>query len=109
MEYTCTLTRGKRKESWKGEIRLLKKSAGQYEAEITGRGTYFHIIAGHHLYGNYICIPNHAVGSELSHYGDLFWNTERLSGFLKKVDAVTVAAGLCHLGKLDCAKQEESK
>jgi len=107
MEYNCTLTRGKRSESWKGEIRLLKKDLGQYEAEITGRGTYFHIITGHHLYGNYICIPNHDVGSELSHYSDLFWNTERLSGSLKKVDAVTVASGLCHLDELNFVRQDE--
>ena len=71
-----------------------------YEAEITGRGTYFHVIAGKHRYGNYICIPNHNVGSELSGFRDLFWNTERLSGLIKKVDAVTVAHGLCHLEEL---------
>ena len=51
-------------------------------------------------YGNYICIPNHDVGSELSGFRDLFWNTERLSGLIKKVDAVTVAHGLCHLEEL---------
>ncbi|MCI6043686.1 hypothetical protein MR857_10215 [bacterium] len=53
-----------------------------------------------HSYGNYIYIPNHDVGSELSSYRDLFWNTERLSGLLKKVDAVTVSSGLCHLEEL---------
>lgn len=100
MEYQCTLIRGKRKERWNGEIRLLGVSGSCYEAEITGRGTYFHVIAGRHHYGNYICIPNHDVGSELSDYRDLFWNTERLSGLLKKVDAVTVASGLYHLEEL---------
>lgn len=100
MEYQCTLTRGKRKERWNGEIRLIRHSCSCYEAEISGRGTYFHVIAGKHSYGNYICIPNHDVGSELSSYRDLFWNTERLSGLLKKVDAVTVASGLCHLEEL---------
>ena len=97
MEYQCTLTRGKRKERWLGEIRLIIHSDSFYEAEITGRGTYFHVIAGKHRYGNYICIPNHDVGSELSGFRDLFWNTERLSGHIKKADAVTVAQGLCHL------------
>ena len=100
MEYQCTLTRGKRKEHWQGEIRLIHYSGACYEAEITGRGTYFHVIAGKHRYGNYICIPNHDVGSELSQFRDLFWNTERLSGLIKKVDAVTVAHGLCHLEDL---------
>lgn len=100
MEYPCTLVRGKRKERWQGEIRLLRCSDTYYEAEITGRGTYFHVIAGKHRYGNYICIPNHNAGSELSGFRDLFWNTERLSRLLKKVDAVTVAYGLCHLEEL---------
>lgn len=97
MEYQCTLVRGKRKERWQGEIRLISYSSNCYEAEITGRGTYFHVIVGKHSYGNYICIPNHDVGSELSEFQDLFWNTERLSGLIKKVDAVTVAQGLYHL------------
>ena len=104
MEYQCTLVRGKRKERWQGEIRLINDSGTCYEAEITGRGTYFHVIAGKHRHGNYICIPNHDVGSELSGFRDLFWNTERLSGLMKKVDAVTVAYGLCHLEELASQK-----
>lgn len=100
MEYQCTLIRGRHKERWQGEIRLISHFGTYYEVEITGRGTYFHVIAGRHHYGNFICIPNHDVGSELSGYQDLFWNTERLSGLLKKVDAVTVAYGLCHLEDL---------
>jgi hypothetical protein len=100
MEYTCTLTRGKRKERWTCEIRLLKDESDYYEVEIIGRGTYFHVIVGRHLFGNFVCIPNHDVGSELSHYSDLFWNTERLSDRLKKVDATTVATGLSHLKEL---------
>ena len=100
MEYQCTLTRGKRKERWNGEIRLIRHSGSCYEAEISGRGTYFHVIAGKHSYGNYIYIPNPGVGSDLSSERDLLWNTERLSGLLKKVDAVTVASGLCHLEEL---------
>lgn len=106
MEYQCILTRGKRKDRWSGEIRLICHSDNCYEAEITGRGTYFHIIAGEHRHGNFICIPNHDVGSELSDFQDLFWNTERLSRLLKKVDAVTVANGLCHLEALE--QQEEA-
>lgn len=106
MEYQCILTRGKQREKWTGQIRLIRHFNFCYEAEITGRGTYFHIIAGRHRYGNYICIPNHDVGSELSGYNDLFWNTEKLSGLLKKVDAVTVATGLCYLEELACNNTE---
>lgn len=101
MEYTCILKRGKGNESWNGNIFLLNKTPGQYEARITGRGTSFHVIAGHHQYGNFICIPDHDIGSELSDFSDLFWNTERLSRLLKKVDAVTVATGLRYLERLE--------
>ena len=97
MNYTCILKSGSRKETWTGQIILLSTGNGWYEAEINGRGTYFHILAGRHKYGNYLCIPNHDIGCELS---DIFWNEERLSHLIRKVDAVTVATGLVHLPTL---------
>ncbi len=100
MKYTCILKDGPRKEQWTGELTLLRKTSGQYEAEISGRGTYFHILAGRHAYGNYLCIPNHDVGCELSDFSDIFWNEERLRNLMRKVDAATVAAGLTHLPAL---------
>lgn len=100
MEYTCILRHGSRKEQWTGKLTLLQKCPGQYEAEISGRGTYFHVLAGRHKYGNYLCIPNHDIGCELSDFSDIFWNEERLCGLMRKVDAVTVATGLVHLAAL---------
>lgn len=100
MEYTCTLMDGMRKERWTGELTLLRRTSGQYEAEIRGRGSYFHILAGRHKYGNYLCIPNHDVGCELSDFSDIFWNEERLRSLMQEVDAVTVAGGLAHLPAL---------
>ena len=100
MEYTCILKHGSRKESWTGTLTLLRKEPGQYEAEICGRGTYFHILAGRHKYGNYLCIPSHDVGCELSDFSDIFWNEERLRSLMRRVDAVTVATGLVHLSAL---------
>ena len=100
MEYTCILRDGSRKERWTGTLTLLRKGSGQYEAEISGRGTYFHVLAGRHKYGNYLCIPNHDVGCELSDLSDIFWNEERLCRLMRKADAVTVATGLMHLPAL---------
>ncbi len=100
MECTCILKDGSRKESWTGKLTLLRKAPGMYEAEISGRGTYFHILAGWHTYGNYLCIPNHDVGCELSGFSDIFWNEERLRSLMQEVDAVTVAAGLAQLPSL---------
>lgn len=100
MEYTCILRDGSRREIWTGKLTLLRWRPGWYEAEINGRGTYFHILAGRHKYGNYLCIPNHDVGCELSDFSDILWNEQRISGLMRKVDAVTVAAGLAHLQAL---------
>jgi len=100
MEYTCILKDGSREENWTGKLTLLRKAPGMYEAEISGRGTYFHVLAGRHKYGNYLCIPNHDVGCELSDFSDIFWNEERLRGLMRKADAVTVATGLVHLPAL---------
>ena len=100
MEYTCISRSGNRKQTWSGNICLLYQDSCTYEAEINGRGTYFDVITGRHRYGNYICIPNRDIGCELSDYSDIFWNQERLSQHLKKVDAVTVAYVLVHLKKL---------
>ena len=100
MKYECILKDGSRREVWTGELCLLRGKTGFYEAEINGRGTYFHIIAGRHRYGNYLCIPNHDVGCELSDFSDIFWNEQRISNLMRKVDAVTVATGLTHLPDL---------
>lgn len=100
MEYTCILRDASQMEQWTGELTLLRRVSGQYEAEISGRGSYFHILAGRHTYGNYLCIPNHDVGCGLSDFSDIFWNEEKLRCLMHEVDAVTVAAGLAHLPAL---------
>ena len=60
MEYTCILKSGSRRETWTGRLILLDRGNGWYEAEIHGRGTCFHVLAGRHKYGNYLCIPVNA-------------------------------------------------
>ena len=100
MNYTCVLKNGSRRETWTGERILLGGGNGWYEAEINGRGTYFHILAGRHKYGNYLCVLNHDAGCELSDFSDIFWNEERIGSLLWKMDAVTVATGLVHLPAL---------
>ena len=82
MKYTCILRDGSRRETWTGEITLLRGGPGWYK------------------YGNYLCIPNHDVGCELSDFSDILWNEQRISGLMRKVDAVTVATGLACLQAL---------
>ena len=58
------------------------------EAELCARGSRFHLIVGRHSYGNYRCIPNWDVGTELTSLTELFWNEECLRHYsrMKKAD-----------------------
>lgn len=99
--YKCTLKEDGRAVSWMASIDTLRMTAsGQYEAEINGRGTYFHVIAGQHKYGGFLCMPNHNIGCELADFSDIRWTIGRLCMHpIRKVDAVTVATGISHLEK----------
>ncbi|MDY6244146.1 MAG: DUF6618 family protein [Lachnospiraceae bacterium] len=71
------------------------------EAELEANGWTFHVIVGTQWYGNYICIPNWSVGSELANLGDEFWNYERLCEYtqLKKDNAKAIARALAEIGE----------
>lgn len=94
IKFKCCL-RGAVPEQWEGIIQIFKKG-DPCEIAVTARGCYFHIIAGKHAHGYYICIPNWNVGTELACFADVFWNSERLEQYteLNKVDACTVATAL---------------
>lgn len=88
------------KVPWTGEIIPIQLEQEPYEVEVSARGSYFHLLIGHHAYGNFLCIPNWNIGTELASLSDSFWNLERLSGTkLKKVDACSVAYALVELSK----------
>ncbi len=65
-----------------GTIALRTRSL-PIEAEIEADGWTFHIIVGKHANGNYICIPNWSIGSELAALNDRLWNNERLESCTK--------------------------
>lgn len=99
MEYTCTMKTGSRESQWIATISPITHTRSFYEVEITGRGSTFHIIAGPHSNGHFLCIPNWEVGCELAAYNDIFWNSEKISKQLSAVDTITVASGLLHLSE----------
>lgn len=91
-------TSAKSKNIWYGSIAPIQLEHEPYEVEVSARGSYFHLIIGNHAYGNYICIPNWDVGTELASLADSFWNLERLYNTkLKKVDACSVVYALLEL------------
>lgn len=99
--FPCTGATGCRPQSWEGALRLLR--TGEFcEAEVEARGSYFHLIVGRHAYGNFVCIPNWNVGTEIAGMDDIFWNTERLQNYtvLKRTDACSVAAALSQIYRI---------
>lgn len=88
-------------ESWNGSINVLSESI-PYEFEVNARGSNFHLLVGKHAYGNYLCIPNWGIGTELSHLSDQFWNTERLKSEypeLSNPDVISIVNALDVIGK----------
>ncbi len=88
-------------ESWSGCINTLSESI-PYEFEINARGSRFHLLVGKHAYGNYLCIPNWGIGTELSYLSDRFWNTEHLKSEypeLSSSDVISIVSALAALGK----------
>ena len=84
-----------------GKIGLISSSF-PIEAEIEARGWNFHIIVGKHINGNFICIPNWYVGSELAKLDDHFWNCERLTHYtsLGKLRSSIIASALVKLSHI---------
>ena len=62
--FTCK-GKGCSPRQWECSLEILQ-IGNPCEAELCARGSRFHLIVGKHSYGNYLCIPNWAVGTELS-------------------------------------------
>jgi len=99
--YKCHGTSGMKPQKWEGGISFIRLTE-PYEAEVSARGSTFHMIFGSHEYGNYLCIPNWNIGTEMASLSDRFWNYERLIQYagLAEVDACSVADALVKLSKL---------
>ncbi|MBU3192290.1 hypothetical protein K9O30_23005 [Clostridium bowmanii] len=93
IKFECTMKMGKKIESWSGMITKLTKFGSHYELKIESRSGFI-VVIGKTNYGNFACIPDYDVGCHLSTLNDLFWNSERLSAIMNKVDAITVANAL---------------
>lgn len=90
-----------RNESWSGRINTLNESI-PYEFAVNARGSTFHLLVGKHAYGNYLCIPNWGIGTELSFLSDRFWNEDHLKSEypeLSEPDVISIVTALATLGK----------
>lgn len=93
IEFRCQRKIGRRTESWTGVVTRLINYGSHYEVFISSRSGFFFLI-GHCVNGNFISIPAFDVGSDLADFSDYFWNNERLSSIMNKVDATTVAQAI---------------
>ena len=84
----------------KGYIRLLQMDCEPYEAFIEMDGHSYHVIFGHQINGNFLCVPGMHLGVELSGLGDYLWNKESLlKAKVSKNWAEAFAQGLVELEK----------
>ncbi len=101
--YKCKNPHGSSEEKkyWESEIEWLLKKEDGWEGIIRGRGSSMFFIIGKSDRGNYICLPEWGIGSDLASLSDTFWNGERLQQKqLNTVDAITLAIGLGIIAKL---------
>ena len=93
VEFQCNAKIGKRLERWDGSVTNMVNHGSHYEIYINSRSGFV-IIVGRCVSGGFISIPEFKVGSDLSDFGDYFWNNECLSKLMNPVDAATVAETL---------------
>ncbi len=87
-----------RPASWEAELNIVN-TRNSTEVYISANGNTFHLLAGRHEHGNYLCIPDWSIGSELASWDDRFWNAERLRNYcsLNRSESETIAQSLTYL------------
>lgn len=91
--FHCQAKIGRKQEYWEGIVSKLTNHGSHYEIHISSRSGFIFVIGKYHG-GNFISVPTFSVGCDLAHYDDFFWNCERLSKLMSKVDAATIATSL---------------
>jgi hypothetical protein len=98
MVFECKTNFGKRIEKWTGKIASIINYGSHYEIFIESRSSIF-LIVGKTSRGGFACIPDFGVGCHLVELNDLFWNTEKLTSCLGKVDGTTASMALHYISK----------
>ena len=88
-------------EKWTGEIISFKNHGSHYEIVIESRSR-IHVLYGKTEQGAFACMPDFGAGCHLVNPNDQFWNTEKLTRVLGKVDGITVATALKALVEKIC-------
>ena len=93
MFFECELEYGNQIERWNGCIKRLINYGSHYEIFIESRSSIL-VLFGKSSSGGFACIPDFQAGCYLTNINNKFWNTEKLTAVLGKVDGITVASAL---------------
>lgn len=96
--FNCSAKFGKKIEKWSGFISRYINHDGYYEILIESRSGIM-VIFGKTSLGGFACMPDFEAGCHLVSLKDKFWNTEKLTRVLGKVDGITVAEALYALAE----------
>ena len=91
--FECIWKTQNRCERWPASITYMENYGSHYEFMIMSRSS-IRVIIGRSSSGNFACIPDFDVGCHLSDLKDIFWNKEKLTKALGKVDGITIAYAL---------------
>jgi len=101
MIFECVNKRKGSNEKWDGRITYFKNYGTHYEIIIESRSRIL-VLFGKTEQGAFECMPDFGAGCHLVDPKDQFWNTEKLTCVLGKVDGITVATALKALGDKIC-------
>lgn len=90
MKFECVWKKGKKQKRWMATVDYIHDHGRFCEVFINSRST-IRLIIGYGKWGNFVCVPDWNVGTELSDFRDLFWNSEKLCSLMGNVDGITAA------------------
>jgi hypothetical protein len=93
MKFKCINQKKTKNEQWEGVITTFTKYESHYEINIKSRSSIL-VLFGKTSRGGFACMPDFGAGCHLIDFKDKFWNTEKLTEVLGKVDGITVATAL---------------
>lgn len=96
MVFTCIDKTNGAGRRWQGNITNLINHEICYEMMITSRSSIM-VLFGKTSRGGFACIPDFGVGCHLVNLKDRFWNKQKLTESLGRVDGITVESALYSL------------
>jgi hypothetical protein len=87
-----------KKQTWEGLVTRVYNYDSHYEIHVQSRSSIIFMI-GKYTGGGFISVPAFNAGSDLASFSDYFWNCERISLSIGKVDAITIAEAIRALYK----------